>query len=211
MQRLSLALLVALIGFTGSADAQKLYRWTDKDGKVHYSDHVPPEAIENARDELSKSGMKVGEVSRALTPEELAAEKERRKTEEERLAAEAEQAKRDNILLSSYGSLAELERAYKERFDLLEQSLESARIGVQSQEKSLADLLAHAAGLERQGKPVPQTIKSSMELAQKQVAQQREYLAKRESEKATLQTEYEQTKQRYVEVKAKAEGAAPAQ
>ena len=36
---LSLALLA-----TG-ADAQNLYRWVDKNGKVHYSDQPPPKEI----------------------------------------------------------------------------------------------------------------------------------------------------------------------
>ncbi len=209
MRQLSLALLIALVA-CGSAEAQKLYRWTDKDGKVHYSDHVPPEAVENARDELNKSGMKVGGVDRALTAEELAADKQRRKTEAELQAAAAEQEKLDSILLGSFGSIAELERSFAERFDLLDQSLESARIGIVSQEKSLADLLAHAAGLERQGKPVPANINSSIEMAKTQVTQQREYLAKREAEKVSLQTEFETTKTRYARLSAEREAAAAA-
>lgn len=208
--RLVLALLTISLAVPFAADAQKLYRWTDKDGKVHYSDHVPPEAIDQARDEINKQGIKVGEVPRALTEEEKAAAQEQARLAEERAKAEAERANRDNILLSSYGSLAELERAYAERFDLIEQSLESARIGVQSQEKSLSELLAHAAGLERQGKPVPETVKSSINLAKTQVGQQRDYLAKREAEKVALQHEYEQTKTHYLELKDR-QGAAPAQ
>lgn len=203
MRLLTLAITAALLCSTGAAEAQKkLYRWTDKDGKVHYSDHVPPEAIDNARSEINEQGMKVGEVGRALTAEEQAAAKAAEKLAAERRLQEEEQSKRDQVLLSSYGSVNELDRAFKERFDLLEQTLESARVGIRSQEKSLADLLAHAAGLQRQNKPVPDNIRGSIEVAQRQVAQQREYLATREAEKAAVDSEYRQTRERYLALQA---------
>jgi chromosome segregation ATPase len=211
MRVLTTAILIALLGASTLADAQssgkKLYRWTDKDGKVHYSDHVPPEAIENARTEISeKSGMAVKEVDRALTPEELAAAKAKAAEEEAARKAKEEQDKADAVLLGSYGSVQELERSYQERYDLLDQSIASAEAGVKSQEKSLAELLAHAASLERQGKPVPPNIASSIDVAKKQVAQQREYLAKRQAERVELDDEYARIKQRYVEVSAKRGG-----
>ena len=195
---LTLAVMLALTGIASDADAQKLYRWTDKDGKVHYSDHVPPEAVENARDELNQRGLKVGEVDRALTPSEL--EEQRKKREADALAAKerAEREQADSVLLRSYGSVSELDKAYAERFDLIDQSLESARIGIASQEKSLAELLEHAASLERQGKPVPASISSSIDTARVQVAQQREFLQKRVDEKNLLSREFEATKQRYL-------------
>ncbi|MBD8527022.1 DUF4124 domain-containing protein [Pseudomarimonas arenosa] len=195
---LTLAVTLALAGVSADVHAQKLYRWTDKDGKVHYSDHVPPDAVENARDELNKSGLKVGEVDRALTPAEL--EAQRKQLEAEALAAkqQAEKEQADSVLLSSYGSVEQLDKAYAERFALIDQSIESAQIGINSQEKSLAELLQHAASLERQGKPVPVTIQNSIQLAKTQVGQQREFLQKRVDEKALLATEFEATKQRYV-------------
>lgn len=201
MRLIVIAISAALMLGVGLADAQqkkKLYRWTDQDGNVHYSDHVPPEAIENARSEINQQGMKVGEVDRALTSEEQIAAREAQKIAEQQRKLDEEQEKRDQILLSSYGSVAELDRAFEERFDLLEQTLESARVGIRSQEKSLADLLAHAAGLQRQNKPVPDSIRSSIELAQRQVAQQREYFAGREAEKAVVDKEYQQTRERYL-------------
>lgn len=204
-----LCLTAALLVAAGSADAQKLYRWVDKDGKVHYSDQVPPEAIDQAREELNQSGRTVDKVDRALTAEELATAKAAEEAAAARRKLEEDQAKMDAILLNSYGSAGDLERAYAERFDLLEQSLESARIGIKSQEKSLAELLAHAAGLEQQGKPVPDTIKTSLELARRQTQQQRDYLAKREAEKVSLQDEFASTLERYKALKAKASEPSP--
>jgi len=97
---------------------------------------------------------------------------------------------------------ADLARAYRERFDLLDQSLEAARVGIRSQEKSLEDQLAHAASLERGGKPVPATVQSSIAASRKQVEEQREYLRRRETELQNLQAEYDRILERYRLLKA---------
>lgn len=191
-----------------AAQAQKLYRWVDQEGKVHYSDHVPPEAVEQARDELNAQGMKVGGVDRAPTPEELAERDARLQREAELALQAAEQEKRDQVLLTSYDSEQSLERAYRERFDLLEQSLGAARVGIESQEKSLSDLLAHGAGLERAGKTVPEGISQSIATARRQVQEQRSYMERRESEKVELQAEYDDVLARYRALRAQHEAQA---
>jgi hypothetical protein len=189
------ALVLSLLSAT--AFAQKLYRWVDAEGKVHYTDTLPPEAVDQAREEISRSGTTVNRVERALTAEERAAQ-EAEAAENARLAAiKAEQDKMDAALTGSYATEADLARAYRERFDLLDQSLEAARVGIRSQERSLEEQLAHAAALERGGKPVPATVQSTIDSARKQVEDQREFLRRRESERQNLQTEYDDILQRY--------------
>lgn len=197
--RVSTVLAFALVLSLLSAPvlAQKLYRWVDAEGKVHYSDSLPPEALDQARDEINRSGVTVNRVDRALSAEERAT-KQVEEAEAARLASiKAEQDKMDAVLMGSYATEADLARAYRERFDLLDQSLEAARVGIRSQEKSLEDQLAHAASLERGGKPVPATVKSTIESARRQVEDQREYLRRREAERQSLQTEYDGILQRY--------------
>lgn len=195
-------LAVALMALSFDATAQrKLYRWTDKDGNVHYTDQLPPEAAQDKREELNRQGITVRTTERARTPEEQAEwEAEQARLEAERIAAE-EAAKMDAVLIGSYPTEADLQRAYNERFDLLEQSLESARVGIRSQEKSLAELLAHAADLERDGQKVPPAITDSIARTRDQVNDQRSYLERRENERAALQTEYDQLLARYRELK----------
>ena len=209
-----LPLLVCALGLSvacAPAAAQgkkKLYRWTDENGEVHYTDQLPPEAAAAARDQLNARGMAVEHTARAMTPEEKAAfeAEQARLAEENRLAEERK--KMDAVLLASYPSEADLARAYKERFDLLERTVESAKVGIASQERSLDDLLAHAASLERSGQPVPAAVAQSIAMARRQVAQQSEVLTKREAERTALQAEYDQVLARYRELSAEASAAA---
>lgn len=194
------ALLLSLL--SAPVLAQKLYRWVDAEGKVHYTDTLPPEAVDQARDEINSSGVTVNRVERALTEEERAAKRIADAEAERQANLKAEQDKMDAALMGSYATEADLARAYRERFDLLDQSLEAARVGIRSQEKSLEDQLAHAASLERGGKPVPATVQSSIAASRKQVEEQREYLRRRETELQNLQAEYDRILQRYRLLKA---------
>ncbi len=180
---------------------RKLYRWTDSEGKVHYTDSLPAEAVNDQQEELNRLGMAVKTTERARTPEEQAAweAEQARLADEQRLAEE--QAKRDAMLTGSYPTEDDLIRSYRERFDLVEQSVESARVGIRSQQKSLTELLEHAADLERNNKPVPPAIKDSIARARAAVDEQQGYLQRRETERGNLQREYDQLLARYRELK----------
>ena len=201
MRKLLIGLIPLLLVVCDVALAQKLYRWVDKEGNVHYTDTLPPEAMQSARDELNSQGMTVNRVDRALTEDERQRKAEEAARSAEEAARKAEQDKMDSVLTSSYATEGDLERAYKERFDLLDQSVEAAKVGIASQEKSLTDLLAHAARLEREGKPVPTTVNGSISAARKQVAEQRAYLEMRETERNSLQAEFETVRDRYRKLK----------
>lgn len=189
------AVLLALAA--DAALAQKLYRWTDENGKVHYTDQLPPEAAKAARDTLNESGRAVDRVERAMTPEERAVyDAEQAKLAEAQRAAQ-EQAQQDEVLLASYLTEADLERAFQERFDLLDRSITSTEASAASQSKALTDLLNHAAGIERSGKPVPANVAQSVAKTREQAKEQRRYLANYRVERGELQQEFDATLRRY--------------
>lgn len=195
------SLCLLALALSPQAQAQrKLYRWTDAQGKVHYTDSLPAEAVNDRQEELNRLGMAVKTTERARTPEEQAAwEVEQERLAETRREAE-HRAKMDAVLIGSYPTEADLARSYQERFDLVEQSVESARVGIRSQQKSLSELLDHAADLERNNKPVPAAIQDSIRRARAAVDEQQGYLQRRETERLELQHEYDQALSRYREL-----------
>ena len=53
---------------TDSTAEKKLYRWTDSSGKVHYTDALPPDVVNQARAERSATtGLVRSTLDRALT------------------------------------------------------------------------------------------------------------------------------------------------
>jgi len=200
MRLVTLAVVTALIAALGSSTAwaQKLYRWTDKDGKEHYSDTLPSEAIDAAREELNKtSGSSVGQVERALTPAERAALAETAQAEAEVAKREDDQRQRDRVLLSSYPGEAELQRSYNERLTLVAESVKSALVGIEGQRNSLGSLLAHATDRELAGQPVDAHTVANLREAHRQVGEQQLQLGRREAEQVALTQEFDAVLSRY--------------
>jgi Domain of unknown function (DUF4124) len=100
---------VALLSLSHSACAQ-LYKWTDENGKVHYSDSVPPSANDRARKEIRSDGIVKGQIDRALTPEERRAAAQKAAEDEKVRIAKEERERREKALLTSYSSVEEYDR-----------------------------------------------------------------------------------------------------
>src|SRR5690349_11325983 len=65
-------LLVLALAYAASRDARgATYKWVDEKGLVHYSDKMPPDAVNGAHIELDKQGRQVKKVEQALTAEEV--------------------------------------------------------------------------------------------------------------------------------------------
>lgn len=114
------------------APARKIVCWTDENGHRACGDRVPPQYARQERQVYDQSGRVVETIERQKTPDEIA-EAERRTAEQEAGRKRAqEQAAYDRFLLTSFASVAELERTRDERLSTL-----NGRLGLA--EKSLAD------------------------------------------------------------------------
>ncbi len=106
------ALLTALTLATTATLAQaQLYKWVDENGRVQYSDSVPPTATDRARKELRTDGTVKGSVERALTPEEKRAAALRAAEEAKAQEAQREQERKDRALMATYPTLLDHDRA----------------------------------------------------------------------------------------------------
>jgi hypothetical protein len=169
----------------------KLYKWKDKDGNVHYTDTIPPEANDLAREALNKDGISVEKVERALTAEEKAARAAAEAKAAEQARIVEEQRKRDQVLMNSYANEEDLTRGYNQRMDLLAQTIEARKIEIGAREKSLATLVAQAADLERSGKVVSEPIKQMIVSERTEIERQKGFIKQKEAEKITAKQEYE--------------------
>ena len=115
----------------------KTYKWVDENGKVHYSDRVPPEQAKRAREELSSQGVSVKKVEAAKTPEEIAVAKAA--AEAEALAKrKAEEERRANLaLVNSYATESDLIRNYEQNLELIEQQIITTTADIDVRQKNL--------------------------------------------------------------------------
>jgi len=135
-------LAFGLCGGAAVADTpQKLYRWVDDDGVVHYGDSVPPEYAEAEKQVLNKTGVTVDVMHGKKTPEELA---EERRLEEQRRAREL-QRRADQALLATYLSVDEIELHRDRRVELFQAQARVTELYLRNLQKRLSLLEEEAA------------------------------------------------------------------
>ncbi len=193
-------IMVLLTAVTVDADAQKLYKWVDKDGNIHYSDHVPRDDLDQAREEMNQQGVVVGRVDRAKTDEELAVEQEAQRAADAAADAAERQAMADRKVLSAYASEQGIIRIRDQRLDTLDRQIQSSQAFIGGQTQSLARLMGRAAELESQGLDVSAALHDSIEVIRQQIRDQDKNIDAKENEKAALAAEYEGELKRYREV-----------
>jgi hypothetical protein len=119
---------------------RKVYRWVDDQGVVHFGDSVPAEHATSDREILNKYGVPIATEEGEVTAEERAAA-ERAAAEEKQLRElEAAKRARDDILLNTYLSVAEIERLRDQRQELLDGQIQLTELYLESLRVKLAKL-----------------------------------------------------------------------
>lgn len=211
--RTVLALAITASLFAGGLDAQskkktkpaeqskKLYRWVDKDGKVQISDQLPPEAVNQARKEINAKGESTGMVDRALTEEERAALAQQEKEQAEAKKLTDQQARIEQAMMINYATEDDLRRTYKERIDLLQQTIESTDVSIKSIRGSLTGMLAQAAEAELTKRPVEATRKKQIQDLHRELLKQQLAQIDRRNDVKTMEDEFAAVLARYRELR----------
>lgn len=177
-----LILIVLGLCFSNADAKKKLYKWVDEKGKITYSDQVPPEQIKKEHQEINQKGIVLEKITNIKTPEELQAEKDRKREiiAAEKLAAKLE-VQRKNII-KSYTNEQEIIRLKEERLSALERNIESAKQSLDFQKISREQLLTMAAAKERGGKEVSTALRSRIDTIEEKINYQLEFIKAKQKE-----------------------------
>ena len=138
--RASLLLIFALTAGTAAAQ-ERLYRWVDENGVVHFGDSIPANASELERQVVNEHGITVDVMHAKKTEEELA--------EEARLAElrqEAElQKRRDQALLATYLTIDEIVMHRDRRVELFQAQARVTELYLRNLQRRMDTLRDEAA------------------------------------------------------------------
>jgi hypothetical protein len=138
---LTAATLVLLAQAALGAQDQKLYRWVDKDGNVHYGDSIPAEYAEVDKQVVNAHGVTVGIMRGKKSDEELAAEKRAAD-----LRAERELRRRqDQALLATYLSIDEIVMHRDRRVELFQAQARVTELYLRNLQRRLVSLQDEAS------------------------------------------------------------------
>jgi hypothetical protein len=202
-RRAGFALASALLAFAlllaGAGEARAaMYKWVDEKGVVHYTDKMPPEAVDKASTELNKQGVPVKKTEKALTPEQRQALSQEAERKREAARAQEEIARRDRALVSSYTSETEIDLARNRSLQTINNVILSAQAFKEQLEKRRVDVEARKA--ESEGKPVVAVLDRELESIDGELARQGDVIAQKQRETKAIIAKYDADKQRWREL-----------
>lgn len=126
---------------SAASEHQRLYRWVDDTGVVHYGDSVPPEYADVEKQILNHHGVRVGIVRGKKTAEEIA--------EENRIAEvrrqEKLQRRQDQALLATYLSVDEIIMHRDRRIELFQAQSRVTELYLRNMMRRMATLREEAS------------------------------------------------------------------
>lgn len=155
--------LAATAGLAQPKKQQRLYRWVDDKGVVHYGDQIPPQYSGRDREVLNSQGVSVGFQRGEVSEAEKAAEKKKQEAADAAQEAREELAKHDRMLLETYLSVHDIEELRDRRLELLDSQIKVTELYLTNLRKRLTSLQAEASAYQnppgdRQPRPVPDDL-----------------------------------------------------
>jgi hypothetical protein len=207
--RLGLAfLLVAALLLAVSPARAATYKWVDEKGVVHYTDKIPPEAVNKGNVEINKQGVTVRKTEPALTPEQRRA-RELEELRQQQLAREREEIdRRDRALLAIYTTESEIDLARRRALSTIDAQMQGASNYSTLLSRRKVELDAKKAALG--GKPVPLVLERELANIDVELQKQVELIATKTKEIAVVNARYDLDKKRWSDLRAQAEASANA-
>lgn len=133
--------LLAFLPAAVIAQGDKMYRWVDKDGNIHYGDSIPAEYAEVDKQVVNEHGVTVDVMRGKKSDAEIAEEKR-----QEALRAQQEmQRRQDRALLATYLSVDEIVMHRDRRIELFQAQARVTELYLRNLQKRMASLQAEAS------------------------------------------------------------------
>jgi len=202
----NILLLLSLILFVVSTSsfAGKLYRWVDENGKVSFSDKVPPKASRLEREELNEKGRTIAIKDAAKTPEQLQQLKNLNALKKEQTILLQKQTAQDAALLKTFQSEADIDALAKSKFDMVDSHISIALSQSETLKKQLITHQQSAAEFERDGKKMPAKIIANIRSAQQQFDKNQREVLDFKSQKLAIEEQLNNDKLRFNTLKKQA-------
>jgi phage FluMu gp28-like protein len=188
----SILSLAVLLPMAALADQGKLYRWVDKEGVVHYSDHIPAEYADQRKQLVNEHGVPLADIAGKKTAEEI---------EAERAAAELAlqkqlQQRADLALLSVYNDVDEIVMHRDRRVELFKAQARVTELYLRNQRRALDSMKRDAAGYkpysaDPDAAPIPQDLVEAIDETEATIERHEQNLLKFRAEEEQIVVRFE--------------------
>jgi hypothetical protein len=134
-------LMLVSAAAAAAGKTQKLYRWVDSDGIVHFGDSIPAEYSDIERQVVNDHGVTVAVLRAKRSDEEIAEEKR----QQELQIVRAAQLQKDRALLATYLSVDEIVLHRDRRVELFQAQSRVTELYLRNLERRLTSLEKEAS------------------------------------------------------------------
>jgi hypothetical protein len=184
-------IIFTLTGLTLSTSVQaRMKCWTNNEGVKECGNAVPPEYAQKGHQEIGKGGLVRDETERALTDEELEEKKRQDAIQAEKDRIAAEQKAKDDILLKTFSSVEDIERARDERLTALEASIKLTQARSEKIQYDLDKRIQKAAAAERAGNTPSEALLKDIESLKRQIKNNDSFIEGKRAEQEEIKKDH---------------------
>ncbi|MDD5274936.1 MAG: hypothetical protein PHR16_02510 [Methylovulum sp.] len=180
------------------AVATTMYRLEDDQGKVIYSDKIPPDRAKYQRELLNKEARPVEVTEKAKSKEQQDLENRLKVLRQAQEKIIARQKIHDDALLSTYDSSEAIAADLEDRMQIFEARRAMLGKALESAIRQLDNLLKAAASFERNGQQVPKDSLDNIKSAKLQVEQAKTAIQANTDKQKLSRDEYHADIERYL-------------
>jgi len=180
----------------------EVYKWTDKDGVIHYGDSVPAEYSQVEQSKLNSQGLEVSKRQAEMSPKEAAEHAARQKEESRR-------KQHDMFLLSTYPSVKEIENVRDVRLDQINGQITAAEAYISSLTTRVDGLKTRALNFapyntKPNARRMPDDLAEEMVRAMSELRTQNSALSAKKKEHQSVVTQFDADIKRFKELRTSA-------
>ena len=203
-----LGLVLCVFGAQAIQAAQTIKKCQDATGRWHYGDSAAEECAKSKITVMNDEGITKKVIAAPLTEQELKERAENREAQEAAQKKAEEQAKKDALLLSSYGVENDITYIRDRKIAQIDASIKATEQTLTPLRAALGRMEAQVADESKSGKPDEATVKN-IEMTKAQIARHEAAIADKHKEQEAIRAEYDQDLTRYRELKKQQQNTAP--
>lgn len=196
MKRIFIITLCAGLVVSTSAQADKVYRWKDDDGKTHYGRTLPADHENRPYDVLDESGFLLEEVTDPLAAQQKPVVKKEKELEP--LFSEDEvRVQSDRLLVLRYHTLDDIEDAMEVEVAQLGYDVRLINQTKNSAMTALTGQIKNAADRQRAGLPVEEKMENDINSLRQRILKSERSLAELKQREMRIRSEFQDDIDRY--------------
>ncbi|MFT3906426.1 MAG: DUF4124 domain-containing protein [Steroidobacteraceae bacterium] len=177
------------------------YKWVDDQGITHYGDSVPNDALQKARSVLNNRGVEIQRIEGRKSAADQA-------TADARQASDEQRRQHDQFLISTYGSVKDIETLRDERLDQIDGQIKAATLYIDSLDTRLHALQDRALNFKPynsrpEARRLPDDLAEDLVRAASERRSQSSALEQRQQELLSVRSQFDSDISRYRELAAR--------